>query len=61
MRWSKEVYTYTGLDSNKADIRSKNGHVKYVPLNDLNVVNGEATDAGIAPREVMEVEKVLDH
>lgn len=60
-RWSSAVYTYTGLDGYKADIRSKNGHIKYVPVNDLKIVNTKATDADIAPREVMEVEKILDH
>jgi len=60
-RWSKEVYTYTGLDGYKADIRSRNGHIKFVPLNELKVVNAEASDAVIAPRDVMEIESILDH
>jgi hypothetical protein len=55
------VYRYEGLDGYKADIRSKNGHVKFVPVNDLKVVSAKLTDAEIAPREVMEVEKILDH
>lgn len=56
-RWRKDVYRYEGLDGYKADIRSKNGHIKYVPLNDLKVVNAKATNAEIAPQEVMEIDK----
>jgi hypothetical protein len=60
-RWSKDVYRYEGLDGYKADIRSKNGHIKYVPLNGIKVVNAKVTSAVIAPREVMEIDMIMDH
>lgn len=59
-RWSKPVYTIMGIDGYRVEIRSKNGHIKYVPANELKVVNVEATDAVINPKEVVKVEEVLN-
>lgn len=49
------------MDGYKADICSKNGYIKYVPLNDLKFVQAEPTDAEIAPKQVWEVEEILDY
>lgn len=55
------VYTFVEMDGYRAEIRSANGHIKYVPLNELKLVNVKPTDVAISPREMMEVESVLDH
>lgn len=60
-RWSKAVYTITGIDGYRLEIRSKNSHILYKPANELKVVNAEATDVDIAPGEVVEVEEILNH
>ena len=60
-KWSKTVYEVIGLDGLKMRIRSKNNHILYKPVNDLKIVQAEATKAPIEKNQVWEVEKILSH
>lgn len=60
-KWSKTTYEVMGLDGLKIRIRSKNNHILFKPVNDVKIVDAEATDASLNNNQLWEVEKILDH
>lgn len=61
-KYSKTVYEVVGLNGLKMQIKSKNGHTLYRPVNDLKLVQSEVTSAQTFGNEnIHEATRILEH